>query len=242
MPDVIFRKRRTGADAGLSLRKRRRWYAETGSESQNNQGQQDGGQGGQANGTFDLSKLPSEFQTEFKKLQDALKQANEESAGRRHEIKGLQKQLEERKAAEQTELAEQGKYKTLAEQRAAEIATLSAYKERAEQLEELFRESNARRIKLLPEDTLPMVNPLVEALTPEKFSKWFDVNFERLTKKPAPSTDAGAGSGGSGQALASKLTAEERSLAKQFDMTDEDYAKYKAARTPPATLESLKGQ
>lgn len=198
----------------------------------NNQGQQgntggqpqgngQGGTGGQTNGTFDLSKLPPEAQSEFTRIQEALKQANEESAGRRHELKALQKQIDEIKAGRTKELEEQGNFKTLAEQRASEIATLKAHQERADALEKMIRESNERRVKALPEDARGLVP--VE-YPPEKLATWLDTNFERLTKKPAPSTDAGAGGSGSGQSPI-QLTNEQKQMAARFHMSDADYAK-----------------
>lgn len=184
-------------------------------------GQQEGGTGGQSNGAFDLSKLPPDAQEYVRTLQTQLNDVNSESKARRLKIYEMEKRLRAIEQGNQQQLAEQGNYKAIADQHAAKIAELEPYKTRAESLEILFRESNDRRVKALPEDKRGLV-PL--DYPPEKLSTWLDMNFEHLIKKPAPSTDAGAGGSGSGQTKV-ELTPEQKVMAKRFNMTDEQYAK-----------------
>jgi hypothetical protein len=130
---------------------------------------------------------------------------------------------EETRKREQARLAEEGRYKELAETQAREIADLAAHKERAESLDKLFREMNQKRIEQIPE-TMRKAVPMKYA--PEELANWLNDNWAMLTQKPAPDLDAGAG--GSGGNTPVRLDEEERQIAAKFGMTPEQYAKMKA--------------
>lgn len=160
-------------------------------------------------------------------------------------ITALEKRLEERDsalketkrekdsltAAQRKQLEEQGNYKVLAEQSAAEVLQLKAFKERAEILETIIRAGNEERIKTIPDNKKALVQPLLDALSPEKLQNWLNANPSLFVKEPAPNYDAGAGSGGPGNA-ASKLSADEVETAKRFGLTPEEYAKAKSGLAP----------
>lgn len=119
---------------------------------------------------------------------------------------------------EQARLAEEGKWKELAEQRAQSLAEVEPYKERAQTLEALIRESNAKRLEQVRED----MRGLIPAdYAPEKLSSWLDANWHNLMNRPAPSTDAGAGAVGGGKSV--QLSPEQKQMAKMMGMTEEQY-------------------
>lgn len=133
-------------------------------------------------------------------------------------------QLQQLSAAQQQKLIEEGNFKALAEQRAAELAALTPIKERAETLEKMIRESNSSRIATVREDMralIPVDYP------PERLAGWLDANMTRLTTPNAPNIDAGAGAGNGGKTLPS-LTPQEVEIARLAGMKPEQYAQQKA--------------
>lgn len=178
-------------------------------------GAQDVTQTNQLTGTQQTGKLddlPGWAQTMIRELRD-------EAAARRVA-------LNEAKAAQQQRLAEEGKWKELAEARAAELAGLTPFKERADTLEQMIRASNSARINTVREDMralIPVDYP------PEKLATWLDANIARLTTPPAPNIDAGAGASGGGSRLPT-LTPEQVEMAKIARMTPAQYAEMLAKR------------
>lgn len=203
--------------AGRSLAQRRRWYAV--GETPDSVPPSNGGE-------EDDEALPSWAKTRLQSLEERLKEVNQESASRRHRLNELETSLKDLQSAQQKRLAEQGNYEELARQRAAEVEALRPYEERAKSLEGIIRASNDARIAQVREDVRALV-PTDYA--PEKLASWLDANWSRLTTKPAPDLDAGAGTSG-GRTI--RLSDEERAVARRFGMTDEQYiaAKQKAAR------------
>lgn len=149
--------------------------------------------------------------------QKALREAREEAAERRIALKKMTE-------AQQQRLIDEGNFKALAEQRAAELAALTPIKERAETLEKMIRESNSSRINTVREDMRALIP---DSLSPENLSKWLDVALPKLTTPAAPNIDAGAGAGNGGSRTAS-LTDEEKRIAKRSGMTLEEFAAAKA--------------
>ena len=149
----------------------------------------------------------------------SIRETRDEAAQRRIALKTEQEAARKR---DQARLAEEGKYKELAETRAQELANLQPFQERAETLEKMIRTSNEARIEKVREDMRGLV-PTDYA--PEKLSGWLDANWERLLAQPAPNIDAGAG-GGSGQRV--QLDSSEQELAKKMGMSPEEYTKFKA--------------
>ena len=150
--------------------------------------------------------------------QDMIRSLRSEAAERRVALK---KYEEDSRRREQERLAEQGKWRELAESRASELNDLQPYKDRADTLETMIRESNKSRIESIPEDMQALV-PTDYA--PEKLAGWLDANLSRLTKPTAPKLDGGATGGGS----SISLTDEEKQVARDTGVSYEDYAKYKA--------------
>jgi hypothetical protein len=123
-------------------------------------------------------------------LQEYIKGLRTEAKNTRLEKEAAEKA---RKAAEQAQLEEQGNWRKLAEDRAAELAKLTPYQQKAESLEKIIVDANKRMIDLIPEHKrglIPMEYPA------ERLQSWLIANQAELTRKPAPDTDAGAGMGG----------------------------------------------
>lgn len=167
-----------------------------------------------------LEDLPEAWQKEIRELR-------EESGRRRLQLREYEQRIQEVSQADQARLAEQGQWKTLAEQRQQELAKLKPYQERAESLEGMIRKSNEVRISRVREDMRPLIPT---DYPPERLSEWLDANLERLNTRPAPDIDAGAG-GGSGKGASSvQVTDEDRraaALAQEggYNLTPEAVAK-----------------
>lgn len=236
-PSFIQTVRRWDAECLVDLSKRRRWYETPPPTPPHGDGEGGTGTGGGGQGDPGwFAGLPKEAQDEYRRLQRELTFANSESMARKNELKKRDEDIEAMRKGQQKQLEEQGQYKTLAEQRAAEIAELAAFKTRAEALEKMIRESNTERVKKIPETLRELVPG---DYSPEMLAAWLDKNWERLTKAPAPNIDAGAGgSGGNGTALP-KLTDQERELTRAFGMTEKEYAEQKAMKGQPMSLDQL---
>ena len=143
-------------------------------------------------------------------VQKMIKDLRQEAAGYRVELKKFNEMQQQR-------LAEQGNFKELAEQRAAELSALLPYKEQAEMYERTIRESNSSRIATLRED----MRALIPAeLSPLALSKWLDTALPKLTMPTPPNLDAGAGSGGG---ATPRLTEEQKQMAARFGMSEAQY-------------------
>lgn len=172
-------------------------------------------------GTFKLEELPPAAQTYIRELRA-------EAAERRV---ALNKAEEERRAREQAQLAEQGRWKELAEAKAKEAAENAPYRERAEALDKIIRVSNEARAAKVPESLRGLIPT---NYSPEELAAWFDANAATLTRPIAPQTDAGAGMGG-GAGGALNITDEDRkaaALAKSEgkDITAEQIARRRQER------------
>lgn len=135
------------------------------------------------------------------------------------------KEIEEAQAAEKTRrLEEEARWKELAEQRAAELESLSPIKSQYEAMLETLRASNAKRIESIPEAMRSLVP---EYEDPTKVAAWLDANAGVLTTPSMPSLDAGAGGDKPRVASEPKLTDAEIEMARKMGISPEDYAKYK---------------
>lgn len=131
------------------------------------------------NGDIDIDKLPPQLSEFAKRLLNNTREANEEARKAKASAK---QQLENL-------LAESGNHKTLAEQRAAEIAALEPYKTRAETLAAVIQKQNETRIASIPES----MRSLVPSLPPEALADWLTANAPLLQRTP-PALDAGKSS------------------------------------------------
>lgn len=175
--------------------------------------------GSNDDGQVDLSTLPEAVQAYIRELREEAKTYRLERKDAVERARALE---EATRQQQQAALAEQGRFKELAEQRAAEVAKLQPYQERAQTLEAMLRESNQRRMEQVPEDMRPLIP---DDYAPEKLAGWLDANISLLTKPTPPSLDGGAGGAGGTRI---ELSEQEREIARRLGMSDEDYAKNKA--------------
>lgn len=151
-------------------------------------------------------------------LEKRIGERDAELTGLKDTTTRLSEQMQTLQDAQKKRLEQSGNFEEIAKQRQAEIEALSPYKDRASALEGVIRENNEKLIQGIPENMRGIVPT---DYPPEKLNVWLTNNRAMLTKPPAPDYDAGA----SGQAPSQngKLTAEQKSVARQFGLTDEEY-------------------
>lgn len=203
-------------------------------ENGNNNGGENGEQqppAGDGSGKYNPASLEDAVKI-IEALEKRLGERDSTIADLKKQHGSLAERLDAIDRANKKRLEEEGNWSEIAKQREAELAALSPYKERATALEQVIRESNEERIKRVPEDARPLI-PLDYA--PEKLQAWLNANEARLTKKPAPNYDAGAGgSGGNGgSGTGAKVTDADRRAAELasmqgFTIKPEDIAKRRA--------------
>jgi hypothetical protein len=192
----VIRRVRTASrsNAGISLLKRRAWFAEGDGAGSNPQQPPTPGAtpptpaAGQPPATItipanigddtDISQLPEPLQNYIKSLRTEAQTRRQKEAQRDAEIA----------EAERKRLAEQGEWQKLAGEWEAKAKTLESEKARADALEGQIKAMNEARIKLIPE---ALRSTVPADYAPAKLSAWLDVNVPLLTKTPAPGLDAG---------------------------------------------------
>lgn len=148
-----------------------------------------------------------------------VKELRNEAASYRVKAKELE---QKQKEAEDARLAEQNEWKTLAEQRAAEVEALKPYQQRYSDMVESVAESNTRRIASIPENMRQLVPDYDDPL---KVATWLDANSQLLAKPIAPSLNGSAGNiVRPGEPV---LSAEELEFARKMNITAEEYQKNK---------------
>jgi hypothetical protein len=149
--------------------------------------------------------------------------------------KDNRKYRQERKAQEtatkqqqEQQLADQEKWKELAESRGAELLKLQPVAEQHEAITAAFNASLDNRLKQIPDDVRKKtVDPVRATMTPAAFSNWLDANLDILRSRQAPPLDGGAGTSASGTAVV--ITQEIAQLARYAGMKPEDYIKQQKA-------------
>lgn len=232
IPFRISTARRTGAEAGIRLNKRRAWYAEdAGSDSQQPDQQQDGGTDGRYN-----PKDLSEAMKIIEALNKRVGERDEVIKTLKPQVGTLQQQMESLLAAQRKKLEQDGNHEQLARDYLAQLEILKPQADLAKQYEAKIREGNERRIAAIPEQLRSQI-PI--KYSPVDLSEWLDTNAPQLTKPPAPNFEAGAGGGrGRGESF-TELTEQEKAFAQAAGMTFERYAEMKKQKGQP--LEMKKG-
>ena len=128
----------------------------------------------------------------------------------------------EQKAQLEAQLAEQGKYKELAEQRAKQLAEAQSKADKLEAYEATLQKLLDAEVEAIPEDKRGMIPA---PLSTEQKLDWIAQNKAHLVKQAPPSI--GAGIRGGSQEKSVEISQEEAATAKKFGMTAEEYAKYK---------------
>lgn len=94
----------------------------------------------------------------------------------------------ERKAADETRMAEQQQFKELAEKRGQELEAAKARAKQADDFEALLGEMRDAQMATAPEH----IKELLKEFDTVKALRWLTANADKLTPKQAPNTDAGA--------------------------------------------------
>jgi len=128
----------------------------------------------------------------------------------------------ERQEQLEKQLAEQGEWKKVAENRAQEIAALKPKADTLEAYEKTLEAVLSAQVAEIPE---AMRSLIPDALSVQQKLDWLSRN-KALLVKPKP-VDIGAGRTGGTAPTGADLTAEEIQLAQQYGMKPEEYAKYK---------------
>lgn len=182
-----------------------------------------------SNGAIDLSGLSSEIRAYIEERDRRIKELNNESASRRHEIERLKQEREAEQKTLMEKLAAEGNFKAIADETAKKLAEAQAKAARLDNVEAIIRTNNEAQIALVPEH---MRSLIPSNLAPEALAEYLAKNMAILTRQPAPNLDPGV-NGGSGNAP--KLTAEEKIIAKKMKMTEAEYLEQKqkiAGKTP----------
>jgi vacuolar-type H+-ATPase subunit I/STV1 len=165
---------------------------------------------------------------------DYVKALREEAKANRLKWQSLLTEKEQREAeaeaAKAKLLEEQGEYKTLAEQRAAEIERLKAYEAQVQNYTSQAEASNAAFIEQVPEERRGLIP---SGYPPLDLQSYLQNNRDLLIGQPAtphtpPSTNGGAGTYKRPGTGAKPLTTEEMEIARKMGISAEDYQLSKA--------------
>ena len=152
------------------------------------------------------------------------------------EVIADRKKLEERlavlektsKDAEEQRLADQEKWRELAEKRLEELESVKPKAAVAEEQEASLQKYLQAQIDEIPED---MRSLIPEQLTTLQKLDWLSINKAKLLKPTAPNIGAGMRGAGSGNLASVELSPEEKEVAKKFGMSEKEYAEYKNKET-----------
>lgn len=132
-----------------------------------------------------LESLPESWQAKIKELR---KEA-EQNRLRRKELEDAQAAAEAKRLKdEQDKLAEQGQWKSLAEQRQIEIDALKAKAALADDFLKDIQERNTARVAKLPESAQKLIP---QGLEPRGLSQWLDAAEETFAKPVPADLDSG---------------------------------------------------
>lgn len=135
-----------------------------------------------------------------------------------------------RKAAEERQLAEQGKWRELADSLQARLNELQPMAEKAEEaaktieeLERAFTASLDERLNRIPDDQRKaLVEPVRKAMKPADFAQWLSANEAKLLPPKPPALNAGER--GVGKPPLPPLTPEQITMANRAGVSLERYA------------------
>lgn len=132
-----------------------------------------------------LAHLPPEAQAEIRRLREENKTRRKAQEAFEAEKAAAEAQ---RQKDEQAKLAEQGKWKDLAEQRGKELDGLKEKAALADQLLKGIQDANTARVAKLPDAAKKLVPTGLDAIS---LSAWLDTAAEVLSKPIAPGLDGG---------------------------------------------------
>lgn len=165
----------------------------------------------------------------FASLDDAVKYA--ESLEKRLQEKdstiySLDERIKAIETSQKQKLADDGNWKALAEQRAAEAEALKPIAERAKLLEANIRATNEASIARIPEAKRKYIPTKYSA---EDLQAWLTENAAGLVREAAPDFNAGEGGESNPQKMV-QLSDDEKRVAASAGISEKDYAFYKSQR------------
>lgn len=221
MPRYNYRRvrttRRSDARAGVSLLKRRKWCSDddSGDDPQN----KDGDDPQKDDDSFDFDALPDNVQQYIHGLRQEsgkYRLGKKEMALKLAETENKMSNLEE---ARKVELEREGNFQELNRTQELELTDLRIKAEKAERLEKVMIANNETELAKIPEH----LRELYPDGTPEQQSTWLRKAVSKLTAPLIPDLDGGAGGQSRGQRTTVKLSNEEKAIAANMRMTEEEY-------------------
>lgn len=165
-----------------------------------------------------IQKDPAKTAEEIKKLRAEAKQRREDAG----------KAERERAKAEADRLEADKEWQKAADAYKKQVDALLPRAERTEALEQFVADMAQKRLDALPKQYRSL-DPKYD--DPLKTLQWLEANAATFALPALPNIGAGEQGDRTPQAVA-KLTPEEVALAKQFGMTPEQFAQYKARQKP----------
>ena len=170
-----------------------------------------------------LAGLSPEAQAIFRETQagllSALQKERDANKAAAERLAAIEKEGQERL---EKQLAEQGKYKELAEERAKAIAEMQPKADQLEAAQATLKLVLTAQIEQIPEDKRSLVP---NKLSTEDQLEWISQNRGLLSKKTP--FNIGAGQQGGTDNGGESLTAEELAICKKMSIKPEDYARNK---------------
>lgn len=206
--------RRSNAEAGISLLKRRTWYSDDGGDPPEGNNDQDG-QDADPNAVA-LEKA----QNDLKLAQKQIGRLNYEAQQNRETSEALEA---DRLAAEEARLLAAGEHQQIIDQQKSELEKMKTRAVIGDQAVADAAESNEAFIASLSEADRDLIP---DELSTTQLAKWINKNRTRLTTPAAPELNAGSGadSGGSNNKPI-VLTALQKQMCKDAHMSEDDYIK-----------------
>jgi len=148
----------------------------------------------------------------------------DDEINKRHSAEEKLRVLEEkRQAAEAAALAEQGKWKELAEKRQQELDDLKGKADKVDGYEKTLKENLDAQLAEIPEEMRKLVP---SELTTSQQLSWISKNKAVLLKPIAQDIGAGKRGAKKDEPIV-ELTSDEALMAKAYDMTPEEYSNFK---------------
>lgn len=168
------------AGAGISLRKRRRWFADDDTTEQQSKGAAES----------DSKYNPADLDEAMKIINSLNKRVGERDSA----LDELRKQVDAIQANERKRQEEEGDYKSLYEKAQSELQTLKPKAEYADDATQQFANLNKRALERVPETMRVLVPDFGDGYNGQKkLAEWLTNNMDMLTKAPAPNLDGGVG-------------------------------------------------
>ena len=172
--------------------------------------------------TINTEGMSAEQIAEFTRMQERLKDVNEESAGRRIKVKELEAKISTMEAASLEALEKSGNHEELNKRLQSDVAELTLKAKQAEEYEAAFKSANEKLLEKVAEDKRGLVP---EDYSPGKLNAYLLSNMDALTATPRPANLNGAAETGNNTTSVKPLTEAQTAAMKFSGLSEEDYRK-----------------